>query len=105
MRTSTSGLPESRTQRLKQRVLTGGPATTFTQSSADSDQPQKGSSTYPPGSQPPLHLSRNLDRLGTLSHKLPCLQVYFAVFREWLPELFVLGVSCITVALAQACDP
>lgn len=79
---STSGSPESRTQRLKQRVLTGSPATTFTHSSAASNQPQKGSSTYPPGSQPPLHLSRNLDRLGTLSHQLSCLQVCCALLRD-----------------------
>ena len=64
---STSGSPESRTQRLKKRVLTGGQATTFTQSSAAGDQPHKGFSTHSPGSQPPLHLSSHLDKLGTLS--------------------------------------
>ena len=69
---STSGSPESRTERLKKRVLTGGQATTFTQSSAAGDQPQKGVFTHSSGSQSPLHLSPHLDKLGTRS-SLPLL--------------------------------
>ena len=70
---STSESPESRTQRLKNRVLSGGHATTSTQSSVARMQPHRGSSTYPPGSRPPLHLSSDLDKLGTLSQQPPCL--------------------------------
>lgn len=70
---STSESPESRTQRLKKRVLSGSHATTSTQSSAARIQPHRGSSTYSPGSRPPLHLSSDLDKLGTLSQQLPCL--------------------------------
>ena len=86
---STSASPESRTQRLKKRVLTGGQATPVTPSSAACDQPHKGFSGYSPGSRPPIHLSPHLDRLGTVSSFLCVSEFAFFTRMSWISDLFV----------------
>lgn len=78
---TTSESRESKAQRLKKRVLTGGKQAAYTQG------PPPGHGHHPkapfvilPGSRPLLHLSSDLDRLGMLQlpHQLSCFCVDFA---------------------------